>query len=399
MGQEAHRTLDLLKFELGFLQNGGYRCSHRTPWRPCYVFEDSPSCLNLDDPAEPHPCSECPLMQFVPEQSRDETVPCRFIPLGQHGENIDYFYRCGTQQELEEALEGWLRKEINRIEAQSLPPPPASHQSSGCTQHSLRSMCKSCESARGTPGENQPDLSTVQAVSTGHNQSFAYDVGPVRAAEAGSLVAEEVPLEQIPDQELLRHYWATAGNAEREPYVNELFRRNYSKVARWCLRFASDHESAADLAQEVFTKAYQKLKSFQGQSTFSTWLFSIARNHCLNFIRANARQATELNAEVDEKFILSIPDPRYGPHTAIEREASAKLVSDLLSENLDDTEKAVFTLHYGEELPLDAVTRLLGLENRSGAKAYIVSAKRKLECSVRQWKARQQHISRLQDTA
>jgi hypothetical protein len=50
----------------------------------------------------------------------------------------------------------------------------------------------------------------------------------------------------------------------------------------------------------------------------------------------------------------------------------------VLNSALDDTEKIVFTLHYGDEMPLDSITRMLGLENASGAKAYIVSAKRKL---------------------
>ena len=50
----------------------------------------------------------------------------------------------------------------------------------------------------------------------------------------------------------------------------------------------------------------------------------------------------------------------------------------------------VMTLHYAEEVPLNAVTRLLNLENSSGAKAYIVSAKRKLSRAIERWKAREQ---------
>ena len=64
------------------------------------------------------------------------------------------------------------------------------------------------------------------------------------------------------------------------------------------------------------------------------------------------------------------------------------MVRELLNHALDETEKAVFTLHYAEELPLATITRMLGLENQSGAKAYIVSAKRKLARLAQQWKAR-----------
>lgn len=55
-------------------------------------------------------------MGFVPEDKQTESSPCRFIPLTGKGETIDFFYRCGTQPELEEALAGWLREQITRIE-------------------------------------------------------------------------------------------------------------------------------------------------------------------------------------------------------------------------------------------------------------------------------------------
>jgi hypothetical protein len=95
MTQDEHEILELLKFELKFVEDGGYGRSPCTPWRPPYIFEDSPSCPNLGDPARPHPCSECLLMKFVPDESQNENFPCRFIPLNEVGETIDYFYRCG----------------------------------------------------------------------------------------------------------------------------------------------------------------------------------------------------------------------------------------------------------------------------------------------------------------
>jgi hypothetical protein len=116
MAQDEHEMLELLRFELKFVEDGGYGRSTRTPWRPPYIFEDSVSCLNSGNPARTYPCSECQLMKFVPGELQSETSPCRFIPLNEKGETIDYFYRCGTQVELEEALAGWLRAQIARIE-------------------------------------------------------------------------------------------------------------------------------------------------------------------------------------------------------------------------------------------------------------------------------------------
>jgi hypothetical protein len=62
MAQDGHEMLELLKFELKFVEDGGYGRSPRTPWRPPYILEDSPSCPNLGDPARPHPCIECRLI-------------------------------------------------------------------------------------------------------------------------------------------------------------------------------------------------------------------------------------------------------------------------------------------------------------------------------------------------
>ena len=205
------------------------------------------------------------------------------------------------------------------------------------------------------------------------------------------LIIDAMSLEQLLDEELLEQYRVSTSADEREQYINELFRRNYARVARWCLRSTDDRESAADLAQEVFAKAYQNLYSFRGQSKFTTWLFVIAKNHCLNSVRAQSRQASELVAEGGEDILVELADGAPSPYAAAERESSARLIRSLLQKALDDTEKAVFTLHYGEELPLDVITRMLGLQNQSGAKAYIVSAKRKLARLVKTWKARGQH--------
>jgi hypothetical protein len=116
MAHDQNELLDLLKFELKFIEDGGYGRSPHTPWRRQLAFEDSLTCPNFGDPAKPHACSECLLMQFVPSELKDQASPCRLIPLTDKGETIDYFYRCGTQLELEEALSAWLRKQISQIE-------------------------------------------------------------------------------------------------------------------------------------------------------------------------------------------------------------------------------------------------------------------------------------------
>jgi hypothetical protein len=115
MAQDEQDRLDLLEFELKFLEDGGYGRSPHSPRRPRLAFEDSPSCLNFADPERPHPCNECWLTKFVPDEQKSVALPCRFIPLTDKGETIDHFYKFGTQLQLEEALGRWLRAQISQI--------------------------------------------------------------------------------------------------------------------------------------------------------------------------------------------------------------------------------------------------------------------------------------------
>ena len=116
MAKDERDLRDVLKAELEFLERGGYRLTARAAWRPQYIFQDSPTCLNFDPTQEPRPCSDCTLMQLVPEDLRDKKIPCRFIALTEQGETIDFFYRTGTQEELEAAVGRWLRTTIARLE-------------------------------------------------------------------------------------------------------------------------------------------------------------------------------------------------------------------------------------------------------------------------------------------
>ncbi|MGE5205705.1 MAG: hypothetical protein ACM3PW_08815 [Chlamydiota bacterium] len=116
MPEDDRDLLEVLKFELSFLEHGGYGRSVRTPWKPTSIFEDSLTCLNFDDPGHTHPCRECLLFAFVPETSRNETVPCHHIPLNHKGDTLASLDKGYNQLELEENLKNWLRNTIQRLE-------------------------------------------------------------------------------------------------------------------------------------------------------------------------------------------------------------------------------------------------------------------------------------------
>lgn len=186
------------------------------------------------------------------------------------------------------------------------------------------------------------------------------------------------------DEEIIGALRACADETTRRSLHDQLFARYQTRIAAWCFRVTGDRESAADLAQDVLFRAYQKLDTYRGESKFSTWLYTLTRNHCFNeakrrdVIKESPVDLSSLDAPVDDRFDLRL-----------EREEDLRHMRSLIAETLDENERRVMTLHYGEEMPLESVTRLLGLSNQSGAKAYVVSARRKLKGAVERWQARQ----------
>jgi hypothetical protein len=104
--------LEALEKELQFLDNGGYR--QAMGWRPPLVFEDSPICPKPSSFACPH--AQCVLLDFVPEEQRDQIIPCRHIPLNEAGETLHTLYNTGSMEEIENVLREWLKRKIAELE-------------------------------------------------------------------------------------------------------------------------------------------------------------------------------------------------------------------------------------------------------------------------------------------
>ena len=188
-----------------------------------------------------------------------------------------------------------------------------------------------------------------------------------------------------PTKSLVARHRAGEGAPGETVHLNELFQRHYRRVGIWCFRWTGDREAAADMAQEIFVKAYRNLESFRGDCKFTTWLYAIARNHCVNVWRSRAVRPEEVAGE----DLSEIPDSRQrDPEMQIDRDHNVRVVRELMRDALDDVERQVMSLHYVDEVPLDSITRLLGLTNASGAKAYIVSARRKLTAALNRRNAR-----------
>ena len=117
MESKFQELLAMLKFELHFLDNGGYERSVREPRKELSVFQDSISCLNYALPVRKHPCTECFLMEFVPKGKQGESVPCHHIPLNDRGETLESMQCLGRDLQVQDAMREWLHSRSRRLQA------------------------------------------------------------------------------------------------------------------------------------------------------------------------------------------------------------------------------------------------------------------------------------------
>jgi RNA polymerase sigma factor (sigma-70 family) len=177
------------------------------------------------------------------------------------------------------------------------------------------------------------------------------------------------------DEELMELLCSAPDRETADKAFREVFERYHRRVVAWCWRIARNREVSKDLAQEIFLKAYRYRYAFRGDARLSTWLYAIARNHCLTAIRkpeADAQRFDSLG------FLSLIDHGSVPPDRAAEQNELAGRLPRLMSRVLDPMEARVMTLHYAHDVPLSTITQDLGLRNPSGAKAYIVNGRRKL---------------------
>lgn len=119
--ENNRELLDLLKFELRFLEDGGYGRSPHAARRASLIFEDSLTCMNFNNSQDRTPCNACMLMKFVPPGRSAEKIPCRHIPLDVGGQTLASLYESASQAEIEQALGTWLKTTIRRLEQELAP--------------------------------------------------------------------------------------------------------------------------------------------------------------------------------------------------------------------------------------------------------------------------------------
>lgn len=178
------------------------------------------------------------------------------------------------------------------------------------------------------------------------------------------------------DEDLVARALAGRSSGGRNPAAAELFARYERAVYLCCYRYVGEHERALDLSQEVFLRAWQGLDSFAGRSKFSSWLFAVTRNRCINEVR----RIDLLGDETPDPEC--IPAREAWPDRELEEREGEQRVLRLVRKTLDPVEQKAIWLRCFERLPVDEVTRLLGIESKSGARGMLQTARRKLKAAL-----------------
>jgi len=152
-----------------------------------------------------------------------------------------------------------------------------------------------------------------------------------------------------------------AARAGDESAFAELYERYKERVYRIAYRYTRDKERSLDLSQDTFIKAFQSLGKFRFQSSFYTWLFRIAYNTCIDFLRSAGRgKLSELNDEFLDQESLPSMDRSVEPQPHVQAQAAElREKLDEALEELPEAQRSVFVLHVMEQLQYKEIAEVM----------------------------------------
>lgn len=143
----------------------------------------------------------------------------------------------------------------------------------------------------------------------------------------------------------------------------ELVRRYEPQVQAVCLKMVHNQETARDLTQETFVKAFSALDSFDRSFTFSTWLYKIARNTCIDHFRRSKLETYSLDAPVrthEGQMERDFPSPLHTPERYLLMKERGRLISEAI-DGLPEKYREVIRLRHTQELPYEEIAEILGV--------------------------------------
>ena len=152
----------------------------------------------------------------------------------------------------------------------------------------------------------------------------------------------------------------TRSQADDERAFGELVTRYESKVYSLAMKMLRNPEDAEDVLQETFLRAYRGIKSFQGNSTFSTWIYRITANSALMRLRKKQLPMVSIEDSEDREAPISIADWAPGPVEQLLNKETQKVMEEAI-EALPAEFRQVFILRDVEEMSNSEVAEVLDL--------------------------------------
>lgn len=150
----------------------------------------------------------------------------------------------------------------------------------------------------------------------------------------------------------------------------EMLVRQYSEPLYWKIRhFVLTHDDADDVLQNTFIKAWTNLAQFKGDSKISTWLYRIAINESLDFLRKQ-KAATNISADAD----LSVAN-RLMADDYFDGDRTQALLQEAIA-RLPEVQRTVFNLRYYDEMKYSDMSRMLGTSEGSLKASYHIAVQK-----------------------
>jgi len=176
------------------------------------------------------------------------------------------------------------------------------------------------------------------------------------------------------DQELIKK----ALNGDEDSYTR-LMNKYHDAVYGVIKRIIHNKEEIPDLVQETFIKAFASLKSFNENYAFATWIFKIATNNCIDFMRKKKLHTLSINEtyELEEgETSFEIPDTNYETDRNIIEEQRKKIIIEAIN-SLPEKYRIVIQMRHQEEKNYDEIAKVLNIP-KGTVKAHIFRAREML---------------------
>ncbi len=207
---------------------------------------------------------------------------------------------------------------------------------------------------------------------------------PTRPHKAARSKPSPAPSPRKPDSRSEDSAIIADALAGHDRAYQRLMDKYHDAIFNFIYRMVRDREQVEDLTQEAFIKAFASLKSFNEEYAFSTWLYKIATNNCIDYIRKKKLQMFSIDKPIESKdsdFTFELPDDSY--------EADRELISDqravMLNQAIDqlpEKYRLVIRLRHVEERSYEEIARMLKLPIGT-VKAHIFRARELLYKQLR----------------